>query len=254
MKMSLVTVCSCVLLLLHGFLFCVYEVAYTVTICQSLQANIHDVMNDVFLLSIICVMLCLNFVIIFMKCIWLYYHDCLPFRFFVFLFTTIFVTCLLSVLLIFLFVDIWLVHLSYALCSFAFIMYSSNEVHERYQASTRSQEHEETHPSRTIRQILFRSSSYARLSDVEISVENGLEIEPDMKEQTSVQEQSDTNVLTMFATNDYCSICMEELSLYECCQLQCSHVYHTKCIEPWLLHYSDSCAICRYVCVVDVST
>lgn len=42
-----------------------------------------------------------------------------------------------------------------------------------------------------------------------------------------------------------CYVCLENFTLGEpVCQLACKHLYHDKCIVPWLQHISQ-CPICR---------
>lgn len=40
-----------------------------------------------------------------------------------------------------------------------------------------------------------------------------------------------------------CSICMERVC--RACALDCSHVFHRRCIRRWLLRGTDSCPLCR---------
>ena len=43
-----------------------------------------------------------------------------------------------------------------------------------------------------------------------------------------------------------CSICLDIIKQDEIIrQLDCKHVFHTKCIEKYLLEYSCKCPLCR---------
>jgi hypothetical protein len=43
-----------------------------------------------------------------------------------------------------------------------------------------------------------------------------------------------------------CSICIDDFILEdEIRQLSCSHIFHTKCVDPWLLKESYKCPMCR---------
>ncbi|NWZ81376.1 DZIP3 ligase, partial [Poecile atricapillus] len=43
---------------------------------------------------------------------------------------------------------------------------------------------------------------------------------------------------------DPCAICHDELSR-DCCELECGHHFHRKCIQRWLKQHSSTCPICR---------
>ena len=42
-----------------------------------------------------------------------------------------------------------------------------------------------------------------------------------------------------------CAICLEPLSQGESHTIECSHVYHTKCILHWFRSGNSSCPLCR---------
>ncbi|KFY98712.1 hypothetical protein V498_01289 [Pseudogymnoascus sp. VKM F-4517 (FW-2822)] len=43
-----------------------------------------------------------------------------------------------------------------------------------------------------------------------------------------------------------CSVCIESFAENENVRiLPCSHIYHQRCIDPWLLNKSDTCPLCR---------
>ncbi|KIW53589.1 hypothetical protein PV05_09146 [Exophiala xenobiotica] len=58
----------------------------------------------------------------------------------------------------------------------------------------------------------------------------------------SVGGQVDKNV----STKDDCPVCVETFaSSDEVRILSCGHIYHHRCIDPWLLRVSGTCPICR---------
>jgi Ring finger domain len=45
---------------------------------------------------------------------------------------------------------------------------------------------------------------------------------------------------------EICSICMEIFSMASVCRvLPCNHIFHTECVDPWLLEHSDRCPYCQ---------
>ena len=55
--------------------------------------------------------------------------------------------------------------------------------------------------------------------------------------------------------NEYiCSICIENIDLNkqnEYIKLICSHIYHTKCVNPWIIK-NNSCPNCRTIIKKDI--
>jgi hypothetical protein len=47
---------------------------------------------------------------------------------------------------------------------------------------------------------------------------------------------------------DYsCSICKTSMDTDEnVCKLECGHIHHTECIEPWFVKYNYKCPVCRH--------
>lgn len=46
--------------------------------------------------------------------------------------------------------------------------------------------------------------------------------------------------------NEECSICMENFKTNQRIRtLECTHFFHSKCVDGWFLNYDDRCPICR---------
>ena len=58
----------------------------------------------------------------------------------------------------------------------------------------------------------------------------------------SVHEKNDEIISEKIHT---CSICYEEIGENESCLLECSHVFHRKCIDNMFKFNMNSCPMCR---------
>lgn len=60
--------------------------------------------------------------------------------------------------------------------------------------------------------------------------------------------ESDLQRMRRDSTGDAkdCCICMEEFTANDIVKrLPCSHAFHKKCIEQWLLQHNNNCPICK---------
>lgn len=47
-----------------------------------------------------------------------------------------------------------------------------------------------------------------------------------------------------------CTVCLEPL--YTFCRLPCTHTFHARCMEQWLIeHDNNSCPVCRFPVYLD---
>ena len=46
-------------------------------------------------------------------------------------------------------------------------------------------------------------------------------------------------------TGPECSICLENISPMYSLSVRCGHVFHSKCINKWIIHGGNSCPMCR---------
>lgn len=47
-----------------------------------------------------------------------------------------------------------------------------------------------------------------------------------------------------------CTVCLEPL--YTFCRLPCTHTFHVRCMEQWLIeHDNNSCPVCRFPVYLD---
>jgi hypothetical protein len=57
--------------------------------------------------------------------------------------------------------------------------------------------------------------------------------------------------VTQKMLNDECTICMNKFKLREMARhLPCDHVFHSKCVDKWLIKHSCTCPVCRKEAVV----
>lgn len=46
--------------------------------------------------------------------------------------------------------------------------------------------------------------------------------------------------------NDKCAVCQDTFEVNQCYRkLQCNHIFHKKCIDPWFNKHSQECPVCR---------
>lgn len=85
--------------------------------------------------------------------------------------------------------------------------------------------------------------------DIEDSLEDLQETQDDVK--VVVPEDELKNIKEeKYIENKHkdknCSICLEEYEKEDIIkQLECKHMFHKNCIEPWLKEYSHKCPLCR---------
>jgi len=278
-------ICSSIYFVLSVVLFSIYEFAYVGCICLVLRNNEQNILDNTVVLTLLSILLLFNFVLICLKSMLLFYENP-DHRFIVYLLTSIISSITISLAVIVIYSRLWVLHLMYILCSCTFLIWCKEDFKKLYrEREHQHQQHMHTNLRdnnlttirlTTRRQILF----YQPLEEEELNdeqKEKKKEKDEQQREPKDDQQQNEqfdeeqillinnsidnedalTPVLSSCNSNhlhdvNVCSICMETMDLYPTCQLKCKHTFHTKCITQWLLQYSDSCAICRDVCVVDV--
>ena len=54
------------------------------------------------------------------------------------------------------------------------------------------------------------------------------------------------NAITIDESNDTCSVCQENINMTQMMRiLNCKHLFHTTCVDPWILRSSATCPLCR---------
>ena len=53
-------------------------------------------------------------------------------------------------------------------------------------------------------------------------------------------------------TGSECSICLENIRPLYSLSVRCGHVFHSKCINKWIIHGGNSCPMCRTKFVLPV--
>jgi len=77
---------------------------------------------------------------------------------------------------------------------------------------------------------------------------NGGLQQSDVVASLSSEDISKLEKYTLKEDLDYsCSICKTSMDTDEnVCKLECGHIHHTECIEPWFVKYNYKCPVCRH--------